>query len=85
MEESKEEARPSVKGLLDLDTYTVADLHERLGFKKQTIQSWIKAGDLRSVNFGGSAGNLIRREWLVDFLERRAVGGVQGAIDSIPP
>jgi excisionase family DNA binding protein len=64
----------SVKGKLDLDVYTVSDLHERLGFKRQTIQKWIRDGQLRAVNFGGSAGNIVMKEWLMEFINKRAGG-----------
>ena len=66
-------------GKLDLDVYTVADVRDRLSLKKETVQAAIRAGALRAVNFGGSAGYRILHADLMQWLEtkRLAVAATQ--------
>lgn len=71
MTDEKEIARSPHYGKLDLDVYSVTDVQERLGLRRQTIQKAIRAGELRSTDFGGSRGYLILKDDLVSWIRTR--------------
>lgn len=62
--------------MLDLDTtwYSAREASEILGVHHQTVQRWVKRGQLPAVLLPGRLGYRISAEALEQFMRRRQVG-----------
>lgn len=63
------------KGVLDRDVYDAVEAAAVLGLSIDKLQDEIKARRLRVINLGGRGGQLLRREWLIAWMELVAEGG----------
>lgn len=55
---------------------TVDEIAESLRVEGQTVRRWLRAGELRGINFGGKTGWRVRRPDLEAFIQHRFEGKI---------
>jgi excisionase family DNA binding protein len=58
-------------GMIEEKWLTVGEIATTLRVNEQTVRRWLRAGELRGVNFGGKVGYRIRAHDYQAFIEGR--------------